>query len=183
MASVRTIVRVVHRDAGYFFVGMTLIYAVSGVALNHIRQWNSNYDIVSRPVSVAWDGADPMTDDDAKRILAAIGVEGQLKSHYAPTAGKRKIFFDGGSLEWKTATGDGVVERLEKRPVLFELNYLHYNPGALWTWFSDIYCVSLVVIAITGLFILKGKKGIRGRGAWLCGAGVVVPVALLLLYL
>jgi len=183
VASWRKIIRVVHRDAGYFFVGMTVIYAVSGIALNHIRDWNSNYEIVARPVSIAAEPARQLTDDDARRVLKSIGVDARLKSHYAPTAGTRKIFFEGGSVEWSAATGDGVVERLKRRPVLFELNLLHYNPGPIWTWFSDVYCLSLVVIAVTGLFVLKGKKGIRGRGAWLCGAGVVVPVILLLLYL
>ena len=29
---------------------------------------------------------------------------------------------------------------------------------------------------LTGMFVLKGRHGISGRGAWLVGAGVLVPV-------
>jgi hypothetical protein len=36
---------VIHRDLGYVCVGLTLVYAVSGVAVNHVRDWNPNYRI------------------------------------------------------------------------------------------------------------------------------------------
>jgi hypothetical protein len=42
---------------------------------------------------------------------------------------------------------------------------------------ADVYAVGLIVLAITGMFVLKGKTGITGRGAWLTGAGVLLPVA------
>lgn len=44
---------------------------------------------------------------------------------------------------------------------------------------ADIYAVVLLILAVTGLFVLKGKKGITGRGAWLTGAGILVPVIFL----
>ena len=40
----------------------------------------------------------------------------------------------------------------------------------------------LLVLAITGLFVLKGKNGITGRGAWLTGIGILIPLVFLLLY-
>jgi hypothetical protein len=61
-------------------------------------------------------------------------------------------------------------------------NYLHYNPKKWWTVISDIYAISLILLATTGLFIIKGKNGIKGRGAWLTGLGIIVPVVYLLLY-
>ena len=42
---------------------------------------------------------------------------------------------------------------------------------------------ALILVAITGLFVLKGKKGITGRGAWLTGAGVLIPLVFLVMYL
>ena len=41
----RKLIIATHRDVGYFFAGLTVIYAVSGVALNHIDDWNPNYVI------------------------------------------------------------------------------------------------------------------------------------------
>ena len=35
--------RVTHRDMGYLIAGLTIIYALSGIALNHKNNWNPNY--------------------------------------------------------------------------------------------------------------------------------------------
>jgi hypothetical protein len=40
-----------------------------------------------------------------------------------------------------------------------------------------------MLITITGLFVIKGKKGITGRGAWLTTLGLIVPLVLLLMYI
>jgi hypothetical protein len=33
----------VHRDLGYLCFGLTIIYVISGVAVNHIDSWNPTY--------------------------------------------------------------------------------------------------------------------------------------------
>ena len=47
----------------------------------------------------------------------------------------------------------------------------------------DTTTLALIVVAVTGLFVLKGKKCITGRGAWLTGLGIVVPLVFLFMYL
>ncbi|HQL31599.1 MAG TPA: hypothetical protein PLM67_15390, partial [Thermoanaerobaculales bacterium] len=43
----RRLVIATHRDVGYFIAGLTVIYAVSGIAVNHIDDWNPSYvDVV-----------------------------------------------------------------------------------------------------------------------------------------
>jgi len=37
--------RIIHRDLGYIFFGMSIIYGLSGIALNHIGDWNPDYII------------------------------------------------------------------------------------------------------------------------------------------
>ena len=37
--------RILHRDIGYFFIGASLIYGISGIALNHLNDWNPNYSV------------------------------------------------------------------------------------------------------------------------------------------
>jgi hypothetical protein len=39
--------RAIHRDLGYLCFGLTLIYTISGIAMNHIQDWNPNYKIES----------------------------------------------------------------------------------------------------------------------------------------
>jgi hypothetical protein len=59
------------------------------------------------------------------------------------------------------------------------MNSLHLNQaGRAWMWFSDVYAAALGFLAVTGLFVLRGKQGIKGRGAWLTAAGVLMPLFL-----
>jgi hypothetical protein len=37
-------------------------------------------------------------------------------------------------------------------------------------------------MAITGMFVLKGKNGILKRGAWLTLVGIILPALFLLFY-
>ena len=37
--------RILHRDIGYFFIGTSIIYGISGIALNHLSDWNPNYSV------------------------------------------------------------------------------------------------------------------------------------------
>jgi uncharacterized protein len=57
------------------------------------------------------------------------------------------IFIDGGYIQINTVSGKGMVERISKRPLFYQINFLHYNPGKWWKYFSDIYC------AVVPLFI------------------------------
>jgi len=48
------------------------------------------------------------------------------------------------------------------RPIIYETNVLHLNHHKrLWTWVADAFAVSLALLAITGMFLIKGKQGIR----------------------
>lgn len=49
-----------------------------------------------------------------------------------------------------------------------------------WTWIADIDALALL-LAITGLFVIKGRMGITGRGAWLTAAGFLPVVYWLVL--
>ena len=74
-------------------------------------------------------------------------------------------------------TGNVIVESTTPRPVLREMNQLHVNaPKGLWTYIADLFALGLIFMGISGLFILKGKKGLGGRGKWFVLAGTVVPV-------
>jgi hypothetical protein len=182
----RKVNRIIHRDLGYFFFGMTLIYSISGIALNHIHHWNPNYII--RNEQFSFDTT--MVNDDINRearvleILELIGKKEDYKSHYFPVNDQLKIFIKGGSLVIDQTTGKGVLETIKRRPFFKEINFLHYNnPKKLWTWFSDIFAFSLILIAISGLFLLRGKHGITRRGGWLTLAGVILPIIFLMMYL
>ena len=45
---------------------------------------------------------------------------------------------------------------------------------------ADAYAILLLLLAVTGMFVLKGKKGLSGRGKWFVVAGLVLPVVFLI---
>ena len=44
-AQIRKWLRIIHRELSYVFAGMLLVYAISGIALNHKATFNSSYRI------------------------------------------------------------------------------------------------------------------------------------------
>jgi len=176
--------RVIHRDFGYLFFGMTIIYSLSGIALNHLNDWNPNYIVttydfeIQNPENITAD----ISKDEVKALLETFGDVSLYKNHYFPNSDVLKIFLDGGSAYINLNSGQGLVERTVRRPVFREVNYLHYNPVKSWMWFSDVFAGALIILAITGLFLVRGKKGISGRGAWMTLLGIIIPIILLFIY-
>ena len=178
----RKLNNILHRDLGYFFVGMTLIYAISGIAINHIDDWNPNYSINNKEFTVNEAVPQDISKEGALKILERFGESDNYKSHYYPDPQYLKIFVEGGSVLINRISGEGTFETIRKRPLLYEMNFLHYNPGVAWKYFSDIYAVGLIILAITGLFVLRGKKGLKGRGKWFVGFGIIIPILFLFYY-
>lgn len=180
----RKLNRVLHRDLGYFFTGMVIIYAVSGIALNHRNDWNPSYVITLRTESFEpTDGLRSNNKESILSYLTTFGEEKNYKSHYKPAPNITKVFLnDGSSLSLNFTTNQTTIETIRKRPLFHQINFLHYNPGLWWKWFSDLFCLALIAISLTGLFILKGKNGITRRGAWLVAAGLALPLLLLFIY-
>ncbi len=176
--------RVVHRDFGYLFFGLTLVYSISGIALNHLDDWNSNYIIIRKEITVEDLSriTRGMSKAEARALLEPYGQEDAYKNHYFPQENQMKIFLKGGSVIINLETGNGLLERVTRRPFFREMNWLHYNPVISWTWVSDVFAGALIVLAITGLFLVRGAKGITGRGAWLTILGIVLPVVFLLIF-
>lgn len=179
----RKLNRLTHRDVGYLITGMTIIYALSGIALNHKHDWNSNYIIDQRHFTTDIEFTrDSDNDEKVQQLLEELGETKNFKASYYPSGDKLTLFLHGGSAIVNTETGEGYVERISKRPLFYQVNFLHYNPGKWWKWFSDIFCVALILVTITGLFIVKGKHSITRRGAVLVAIGVILPVLFLFLY-
>ena len=163
---------------------MTIIYALSGIALNHIKDWNPSYIIDRNELIFTGNVQGSAIEiDKAKQLLKDHNIEDAYKSHYFPTQNELTIFTKTGTFAVDLLNNKATYETVTRRPIFFEVNFLHYNPGALWMWFSDIYAVGLIIISITGLFILKGKNGLKGRGGWLTGLGIVLPLIFLFMYL
>lgn len=177
--------RSVHRELSFFFSGMLLIYAVSGIAMNHRDTINPNYSVEQRRYVVAEPLPDreQLTRDDVARLLEPLGEAANYTKHYFPEPGLLKVFLKGGSsLTVRLSDGAAFYEKLTRRPVLGAMTRLHYNPGRWWTWFSDSFAAGLVLIVVSGLLLLKGPKGLWGRGGVELLLGIAVPLLFLIFF-
>lgn len=181
----RKLNRALHRDLGYIFFGMTIIYSVSGIVLNHSKQ-GGDASIISRSEIFQYPSVtkSELNKDFIFGMMEHLELAHEdYKNYYFLTDTLLMIYIRDGHINFDLKNNSGKLVKIKKRRVLYEFNFLHYNkPKKLWTWFSDIYAVSLGLMAITGLFILKGKNGITRRGAVLVTFGLIIPAIFLYLY-
>ena len=169
-----------HRDIGYLCIGLTLIYAVSGIVVNHIsHSFNPSYTIehsetTIEPVSKETKPDMALVDS----ILQQLGEKGAFKNVAQLAPGKLRIFVEGNTIDVNLSNGEVKQEKGARRPILFEVNFLHLNKAkGIWTWIADGYAVLLVVLTITGFLMIR--KNSRVRGLVLTGLGFVVPLVFL----
>lgn len=172
--------RALHRDLGYVAVGLTMIYALSGLAVNHLADWDPNFENYEREYAVAT----PLpTDDDeeaARIVQEQSGVKGEPVDVYRVTDDLLEVTFDDRTLHVTLGSGRVFEEGQEPRFFLRAANWLHLNRGKkAWTWFADGYALALVLLATSGMFMIPGRKGLVGRGAVLVGLGIAVPLVYL----
>ncbi len=178
----RTII-VLHRDIGYFFAALTVVYAISGIAVNHVDDWNPNYIVTHQSRELgSLEGVVP--EKLGEEILARMGIDERPKAAVPMSEKEFRIFLKDRTLSVSLPGGHLVDEQIRRRPFFFHLNVLHLNHAkGLWTWYADIYALGLLILALTGIFIIPGKKGLGGRGRILLILGFVVPAVFLLLTL
>jgi hypothetical protein len=172
-------IRALHRDIGYTAAALTIAYALSGLAVNHIEDWNPSYVFRETPVAIGPVPAGSYAEMQA-HVVAALGLPAaEVRGHFMETETLLRVYLDQGQeVRVDVRTGQGVAKRVQARPVLYQLNALHLNNlKGIWTWVADVFALALLALAITGLLLHKGRLGLAGRGKWFVGAGLLVPVA------
>jgi uncharacterized protein len=167
--------RVIHRDIGYFSVGLTLVYALSGLAVNHIADWEPNFRQVTREADLVLpSAADEQTI--ARLALAALDLDDPVREVFRENDAV-ELVLDQGSVRVDTRTGHAVASVQEARFFLRAANWLHLNRGKkAWTVVADTYAVFLLLLSFTGLWMFSGRKGILGRAGVIAAAGALVPI-------
>ncbi len=182
LVNVRRINSDLHRDIGYFLSGLIVIYCVSGIALNHVHEWNPDFVIHKRAITLPQAYTkDEITKERIAEFTALVG-ESTPKVHDFPTPTRVKIYYENASLLVDLPGKTGTYESVQRRPLIYQTNVLHRNSLKGWKWAADVFGLLLIFVTISGWFMLKGKSGIGGRGKWLIGAGMLPPVAAMLIF-
>jgi hypothetical protein len=180
MPTFRKVCLWLHRELGFLAVGLTLVYAISGLALNHVHHWDANY----ARTTVREQMAPPGTGETATitplvlERLRERDPELAVKSTWRSGEEFLSVFLEGGSrIDVNLTTGEYQREAVAKRPALFEMNFMHLNTGKrVWTGVADVYAGVLIVLAVTGIFLVRGPKGLMGRGGILMLIGILLPL-------
>ena len=171
----RAWLRAIHRDIGYLAIGFTVIYAVSGIALNHIGDWDPDFVASEKIIAIAPVPAGSTDEAAVEHVRSAIKfpppdstlVAGD-EVHLNYEDGRKAVAI-GGSV---------TVQDREARFFFRVAHWLHATRGkAVWKYISDAYAVLLLYLAISGIFMIKGRLGLKWRGLVLITAGIAIPVA------
>ncbi len=176
MTKFRKICRTLHREFGFLAVGLTLVYAISGIAINHAHHWDANYARTVSESQMAPVGTGP-TEEIRDQVLARLDLTEPVKNTWRADTNTLQVFLAGARYDVDLVTGKVVRQGFSKRPLLYDLNFMHLNSGkAPWTGIADVYASLLIVLALTGIFLVRGRKGLAGRGGVMLAVGVLLPV-------
>jgi hypothetical protein len=168
--------RAVHRDVGYLAVGLTVVYAASGIAVNHIKDWDPNFRQVDRTLPLPA-GLPQEPEAMARALVPALGLQGAVQDVYALGEGRADVVLERAILHVDRRRGQVRIEGQEPRMLLRVANWLHLNRGKpAWTYIADAYAGGLLLLALSGMWMIAGRKGLWGRGGVLVVVGVAVPI-------
>ncbi len=180
MHAFRKVCRFLHRELGWVAVGLTLVYALSGVAVNHKHDWNPNYTTEIRTWRIEPVPAGT-TPEIVSAVLAALQPPEEVRNTWRSTPREVQVYVEGATYYVLFDTGEVRREGFSRRAVFNEVNALHLNVvgGKAWIWVADVFAGVLVILALTGIFLVRGRKGLIGRGGVLLLLGILLPLVFL----
>lgn len=176
-------------------VGM-LLFAITGITLNHAAQIEARPKVVERTATLPKPLQQRFIEDQPVEGLPD-ELQAWLESELSLNlAGREAEWSDGelyiglprpGGDAWLSLvleTGELEYESTDRGWISY-LNDLHKgrNTGTAWSWFIDIFAAACVVFSLTGLLLLHRHAGVRPTTWPLVGAGLVIPVLLALLFI
>lgn len=164
--------RVLHRDLGFLMVGLCLVYGLSGILLNHINAGDPAYKVIKGSKTL-----EPQLTE--KELTAEWAKESSLpaiKRIFPPDEAQVRILAEGGTAQYNGTTGALEYEFYIKRPIIYFINKLHNNQIEGWTFVGDFFAVALMFFALSGMVMVKGKKGLAGSGKWYLLIGLLLPL-------
>ena len=171
-------IRNIHRDLGYLYVGLIISFALSGMFFNHRDSWHpEKYTVKITEITVKLPVVDTITEDMARNMmLKDLKINDKFKKHLV-RKGKLKITAQNHDVEIDMKTGKGEIIEFIKTPFISQIMILHKNSSIWWIYYSDVFAISLITIALTGIFIIpKGRLSFKERGWKLALIGILFPL-------
>ena len=175
--------RAIHRDLGYFFLGLVISFSLSGIVLNHRTGWNiDKYTVSEKDIFVDLSGKASFFSEEnfAKDLAKELGINDRFR-RLIVRKGQLSVSYASHRVEIDIKTGEGKITESKPTPVIGQITKLHRDNSKAWVWYSDIFAISMILIAITGVLLPKGIKGFRKRGWKVACAGIIFPVIVMII--
>jgi hypothetical protein len=172
-----------HRDIAYFFLGLIIAFSISGIFLNHRQSWHPRRFVYSKkeisiPIPA---GKEAVNEQYIKEFTATQGIDDNLRRFTVDDKNILRISYMNNDVQVDLTTGIGKIETYMVTPLLGQMTQLHQDTSKWWIYYSDVFGVAMLTLAITGMFIEKGKNSYRKRGWWLTALGLIFPLIFLFL--
>ena len=174
--------RNLHRDLGYFYIGLIVSFAFSGLMMNHREYWHpEKYTTETKQIQENLPSEENLNEKFAEDLGKKLNIEDKIRRQ-GVKKGTYKISFENHDVEIDLKTGKGEIVSFKKTPIISQSMKLHKNTSNFWIYYSDIFAISLIVIALTGTIMIKaGKFSWKNRGWKLAVAGIIFPLLFLFL--
>lgn len=170
-----------HRDVAYFFVGLIIAFAFSGIFLNHRRTLNPRrYAHDTKEVQLKSFTKDQVNEGFISDFTKAQNIDDELR-RFTTNENELIISYASNDVKIDMASGKGNIITYRTIPLLGQMTQLHQDTSNWWIYYSDIFGIAMLTIAFTGMFIEKGKNSFRSRGFKLALLGIIFPLIFLFL--
>ena len=150
--------------------------------MNHRDSWHpEKYTTETNLVVVHLPNEDLINEKFAEDLGKKLGIDDKFRKH-SVKKGVFKISYEKHDVEIDMKTGKGEIVTFIKTPIISQTMKLHKSTSNFWIYYSDIFAISLIIIALTGTIMVKaGKFSFKERGWKLALAGIIFPLIFLFL--
>lgn len=172
-----------HRDIAYFFLGLIIAFSISGIFLNHRQSWHPRrYSYATKEITIPTPVLkEQVTDTFIASFTSSQQIEDNLRRYSVDDKNILRVSYTNNDVQVDLATGRGKIETYRVTPLLGQMTQLHQDTSKWWIYYSDLFGVAMFTMAMTGMFIEKGKNSFRSRGWWLALLGMIFPLIFLVL--
>ncbi|NQY53261.1 MAG: hypothetical protein HRT42_06765 [Campylobacteraceae bacterium] len=187
------IMRSLHRDLGYFVIGLTLIYTITGIVLSgralgwleqtyviekNLAKYITKTEFIEK-LELSFKELDSKSDIPISIMKSA---NKNIKRFKFLEEKDNILYFKARSnnINYDTKSGNVIYQYISYPPYLKSVISAHKaSHEKLWFYLAILYSIILSFLAISAMFMVKGKFGFKRRGIYFMLAGIFLVLIFL----
>ncbi|MBN2727678.1 MAG: PepSY-associated TM helix domain-containing protein [Bacteroidales bacterium] len=170
-----------HRNGGYLIVGIVCFFAITGILLNHRSSLKIGYSTTVSEYQLDAFDTDTILRRHVNDMLMKIDTSAQMRA-FQLNEDQLQIFINSGNVTIKEKNGEAEKVVWSHNQTWQTIKNLHMASfHSLWKWVSDFFALCLIFVAITGLYMAKGRNSFRKYGWRVFAVGSLIPILLVII--